>query len=45
MFYAFLVKRLPRWLALAVAALVYAALIVLMLVLANTDDAVFRYMR
>lgn len=44
MFYAYLLGRLPRWLAQTVTVVVYAMLIVLMLVLANTEDAVFRYM-
>ena len=44
MFYAFLLKRMPRSLAQVVTTVVYAGLIVLMLVMANAEDAVFRYM-
>ena len=44
MFYAFLCRHLPAKLAKAVAVVVYAVVIILMFLLANTDDAVFRYM-
>jgi hypothetical protein len=45
MFYAFLCRHLPAWAAQAVAVVVYASLIFLMVLLANTDDAAFRYMK
>lgn len=45
MLYALLLRFMPRWLVCFLWVLGYSTLLVLIILLANAEDAVFRYMK